>query len=202
MAYKGAEPGRTDPLSPNSPLTLIDKIDNAGFSSRPSLAQDHAPNSPPNLSASTHFPETLHLSAALSRSHVRMASESSSWGLSRLVASAKRFALNTSPAPLTTLFPKTDPAVDGDECNHDCESCTVRYPSKFEINTEDELYGFVKKWETHLLVATGKTDWVRDVEDEKGSVMEAMGSATGPSNGVSCARKVQPAERQLTGGRN
>lgn len=25
-----------------------------------------------------------------------------------------------------------------------------------------------------MLVATGKTDWVRDVQDEKGSVMEAV----------------------------
>lgn len=35
-----------------------------------------------------------------------------------------------------------------------------------------------------MLVATGKTDWVRDVEDEKGSVMEAFGkSVAKPSNG-------------------
>ena len=42
-----------------------------------------------------------------------------------------------------------------------------------------------------MLVATGKTDWVRDVADEAGSVMEAVGrwkrGARGgePSNGVS-----------------
>lgn len=93
--------------------------------------------------------------------------------------------MNSSPAPLTSLFPKTDPAVDGEECTHDCQSCSIRYPRKFDINTDDELYGLVKAWETHLLVATGKADWVRDVEDEKGSVMEAMGSAKGPTNGVS-----------------
>ena len=114
-----------------------------------------------------------------------MAAESPSWSFRGFVASAKKFAFNTSPAPLTALFAKTDPAVDGDDCNHDCQNCTIKYPSKFDIDTEDELYGFVSGWETHLLVATNKTDWVKNVEDEEGSVMEAMGSATGPSNGVS-----------------
>lgn len=50
---------------------------------------------------------------------------------------------------------------------------------------EDELFGHVNGWATHLLVATGKTDWVRDVADEKGSVMEAVDrGGVEPSNGV------------------
>lgn len=86
------------------------------------------------------------------------------------------------------LFPVVDPAVDGEECLRDCESCTIRYPSKFKIDEEAELYGWVKGWSTHLLVATGKTDWVRDVEDEVGSVMEGVGKAKKPTNGVSFER--------------
>ena len=36
-----------------------------------------------------------------------------------------------------------------------------------------------------MVVATGKTDWVRDVEDEKGSVMEAVRDCgVKPDNGV------------------
>ncbi|KAK2591408.1 hypothetical protein QQS21_010893 [Conoideocrella luteorostrata] len=81
------------------------------------------------------------------------------------------------------LFKKTDPAADGDDCLHDCESCSVRYPRGFKIDEEDVLYGQVKGWSTHVLVGTGKTDWVRDVADEKGSVMEAISKADGPSNG-------------------
>lgn len=89
-------------------------------------------------------------------------------------------------APEGTLFPKTDPAVDGDDCLHDCESCTIKYPRKFEVDEEDKLYGHVQGWSTHLVVATGKTDWVRDVADEKGSVMEAVGKIdVQPKNGVS-----------------
>lgn len=82
------------------------------------------------------------------------------------------------------LFPTTDPKVDGDDCLHDCSSCSVKYPRKFEIDETEELYGHVKGWSTHLIVATGKTDWVRDVADETGSIMEAVdrGGVT-PSNG-------------------
>jgi hypothetical protein len=83
------------------------------------------------------------------------------------------------------LFTKTDPAVDGDDCLHDCESCSIKYSRKFEIDQDDKLYGNIAGWNTHLIVATGKTDWVRDVADEKGSVMEAVAKAEEPTNGVS-----------------
>lgn len=84
-----------------------------------------------------------------------------------------------------TLFPKVDPTVDGEDCDHDCASCTVRFPAKFNVDLEDKLYGHVGEWATHLLVATGKTDWVRDVADEEGSVMEAIErGGVKPSNGV------------------
>ncbi|KAF3008462.1 hypothetical protein E8E13_004166 [Curvularia kusanoi] len=82
------------------------------------------------------------------------------------------------------LFPTTDPTIDGDECLHDCASCTIKYPRKFDIDETEELYGHVKGWQTHLVVATGKTDWVRDVADEKGSIMEAVDrGSVKPSNG-------------------
>ncbi|PYI06477.1 sucrase/ferredoxin-like family protein [Aspergillus sclerotiicarbonarius CBS 121057] len=83
-----------------------------------------------------------------------------------------------------TLFPKVDPSVDGEECLHDCASCTVKYPAKFDVDQEDNMYGNINGWSTHVLVATGKTDWVRDVADEEGSVMEAIEKGgLIPSNG-------------------
>ena len=105
--------------------------------------------------------------------------------LGTLVNSAKAFAIgNTgSKAGITHLFPAVDRAVDGDDCDRDCASCTVRYPAKFSIEESDKLYGFVKGWSTHVLVATGKSDWVRDVADEKGSLMEAIDKAGKPANG-------------------
>ncbi|KAK8116113.1 hypothetical protein PG984_012615 [Apiospora sp. TS-2023a] len=82
------------------------------------------------------------------------------------------------------LFPATDPTVDGDACLHDCDSCHINFPRGFKIDEADLLYGHIKGWSTHVLVATGKTDWVRDVEDEKGSVMQAIGgSSKKPANG-------------------
>ena len=83
------------------------------------------------------------------------------------------------------IFPKVDPAIDGEDCDHDCETCEVRLPKGWKIDTEEKLYGRVGGWATHMLVATGKTDWVKDVSDEKGSVMEAVrGCGVEPSNGV------------------
>ncbi|KAH7093151.1 Sucrase/ferredoxin-like-domain-containing protein [Paraphoma chrysanthemicola] len=90
----------------------------------------------------------------------------------------------TKAARTEQLFPTTDPAIDGDDCLHDCASCSVKYPRKFEIDETEELYGHVKGWSTHLVVATGKTDWVRDVADEKGSIMEAVDrGSVKPTNG-------------------
>ncbi|KAL2819434.1 Sucrase/ferredoxin-like-domain-containing protein [Aspergillus granulosus] len=90
-----------------------------------------------------------------------------------------------SKAPTAdTLFSKTNPSEDGEECLHDCATCSIKYPAKFDVDQEDELYGNVNGWSTHLLVATGKTDWVRDVADEEGSVMEAIDrGGILPSNG-------------------
>lgn len=84
------------------------------------------------------------------------------------------------------LFPKVDPAIDGEECLRDCETCTIRLPKNFKIDEDDVLYGKVKPWATHVLVATGKTDWTHDVKNEPGSIMEAFGkSDIEPQNGVS-----------------
>ncbi|GAP87015.1 putative sucrase ferredoxin domain-containing protein [Rosellinia necatrix] len=110
-------------------------------------------------------------------------------GLKSLLGSARRFATGEEePAAATVpnaaeLFPPTDPAVDGADCARDCESCHASYPRGFKVEADDLLYGHVKGWSTHVIVATGKTDWVRDVEDEKGSVMEAFGKTASPTNG-------------------
>ncbi|KAL2144833.1 hypothetical protein VTI28DRAFT_8495 [Corynascus sepedonium] len=105
--------------------------------------------------------------------------------LKSLINSAKALAIGKSgnKAAINELFPKVDRAVDGEDCDHDCDSCSVKYPKGFKIDESDDLYGFVKGWSTHVLVATSKTDWVRDVADEKGSVMQAIANTKGPTNG-------------------
>ncbi|OCL13872.1 hypothetical protein AOQ84DRAFT_309841 [Glonium stellatum] len=101
----------------------------------------------------------------------------------RLTPTSSTTALPTTgftKAPAaSSLFPQTDPTADGEECLHDCASCTIKYPNKWSIDEDEELYGHVKGWSTHLIVATGKTDW-----DEKGSIMEAVDhSKVKPTNG-------------------
>lgn len=58
------------------------------------------------------------------------------------------------------LFPKTNAAVDGEECLHDCSTCTIKYPRKWSVDEDENMYGHIQGWNTHLIVATGKTDWV------------------------------------------
>lgn len=71
-----------------------------------------------------------------------------------------------------------------DDCDHDCAACpstgdgTSGYGRAFDkigVDFDSEVYGEVKKFSRHVIVATGETDWIRDVEDIKGSVMEALG---------------------------
>lgn len=104
-----------------------------------------------------------------------------------LLSSAKSLAIGDSGSKASKpedLFPVVSKEVDGDDCDHECATCTISYPRTFKIDEEDELYGQIKGWATHVLVATGKTDWVRDVADEKGSVMQAIAGAKAPGNGV------------------
>lgn len=113
---------------------------------------------------------------------------------SLLAASAKAAVIHANnfkkaPTP-SSLFPEVDPSIDGEECDKDCESCTIKYPWTFRIDETDELYGRINGWATHILVATGRTDWVKDVANEKGSVMEAV-DKFGPEGITSGVRTYQ-----------
>jgi hypothetical protein len=86
-----------------------------------------------------------------------------------------------------TLFPLVSKEADGDDCDHDCEGCPGygRAFEKIGIETEAELWGRTKRYANHIVVATGEMDWIRDVEDIKGSVMEALNNKSGMlENGV------------------
>lgn len=112
-----------------------------------------------------------------------------------LVNGAKKLATGeTGGTPISQLFPKVDPKVDGEDCLKDCDNCPTHYPRGFKIEEGDDLYGGVKGWSTHILVATGKADWTHNVADEKGSVMQAIEKADNPSNGVrKSPRSARPA---------
>lgn len=134
-------------------------------------------------SNSTHKPfNAYRMTATLKNIYYKLTPSNSTFSL----PTSKNAGEFTKAPTSDALFAKTDPAVDGDDCLQDCASCSVKYPRNFTIDETEELYGHVKGWSTHLIVATGKTDWVRDVADEKGSVMEAVDRGdVKPSNGVS-----------------
>ncbi|PYH98262.1 sucrase/ferredoxin domain protein [Aspergillus ellipticus CBS 707.79] len=79
------------------------------------------------------------------------------------------------------IFPTVDPKEDGPDCQKDCADCTVQFPSKVKMETSKPLYGHIKEFHTHVLVATGKSDWVEKVESEKGSLMEAFDESSSKS---------------------
>ena len=84
----------------------------------------------------------------------------------------------TGAKPTSTIspyiFPKVDPDVDGVDCDKDCGDCTIRYPSRFKVENHRQLYGHIKPFTTHILVATGRADWARKIKNESGSLMEAF----------------------------
>ncbi|KAB8231159.1 Altered inheritance of mitochondria protein 32 [Aspergillus alliaceus] len=103
------------------------------------------------------------------------------------------------------IFPSVDPKIDGEDCRQDCADCTVRWPAKVKVDTTLPMYGHIKQFHAHVLVATGKTDWVQKVEHEKGSLMEAFKSDGGKSkNGrvmISASNLSPPDEEVPTSGK-
>lgn len=102
--------------------------------------------------------------------------------------------LGTSTEP--QLKPVTDllPAAP-EECLQECSSCPD-YPRSFwraGIERDSALYGGVKKWDLHVLVSTGRDNWMHDVEEE-GGVLTAVGKAINDSGLVtlSCSLDSSP----------
>lgn len=60
----------------------------------------------------------------------------------------------------------------------DCDSCGTheKYPASLSIDTETPLWGTANPWRTHILCATGKTDWVHSVTEEVGTLAHAIDS--------------------------
>uniref|UniRef100_A0A060TCG4 ARAD1B16346p n=1 Tax=Blastobotrys adeninivorans TaxID=409370 RepID=A0A060TCG4_BLAAD len=56
----------------------------------------------------------------------------------------------------------------------DCASCSDKFPSSMTVDMETPLWGSGKDFSVQLVVATGKTDWLHDPSDEKGSVLQAL----------------------------
>ncbi|KAI9727839.1 MAG: hypothetical protein M1834_007885 [Cirrosporium novae-zelandiae] len=98
------------------------------------------------------------------------------------------------------FVPPVDPKEDGEDCENDCESCVEKLPSRFHVDEKRELYGMVKPWGVHVLVATGKSDWVRKVERESGTLTEALAREDhgGKERLMILASNIEPPEEYYT----
>ncbi|GIK04404.1 altered inheritance of mitochondria protein 32 [Aspergillus viridinutans] len=52
----------------------------------------------------------------------------------------------------------------------------MKCPKNVKIDSTLPMYGFIKEFHAHVLVATGKQDWIPKVEQEDGSLMKAFKS--------------------------
>ncbi|KAJ5520230.1 hypothetical protein N7463_000683 [Penicillium fimorum] len=98
------------------------------------------------------------------------------------------------------IFPKVDPKEDGPECFKDCADCTVQFPSKVKVETSRPLYGEIKEFHAHVLVATGQSDWKeKDVEKVTGSLMETFHGAKSDHGHIKVsASNLTPPEQPIT----
>ncbi|KAF3923779.1 hypothetical protein AA313_de0204501 [Arthrobotrys entomopaga] len=83
------------------------------------------------------------------------------------------------------------------DCDLECHSCTIKYPASFKVEDSADLWQTSDEWATHIIIATGQSDWVRNVDHEKGSMMEAISKAKKPTNGklmVSASNMCPPPE--------
>ncbi|KAK9480626.1 Sucrase/ferredoxin-like-domain-containing protein [Lipomyces japonicus] len=60
------------------------------------------------------------------------------------------------------------------DCAFECDSCTAKFPSSVKIERDGLLWGTAKPWRSHVLVATGKSDWAHGLEDEAGSLSTVL----------------------------
>lgn len=107
-------------------------------------------------------------------------------GIKLFINSVKVFYIGNlgSKVEFLDFFFVVDKEIDGEDCDCDCSNCVVQYLKLFKIDEIDVFYGFVKGWSMYVLVVMGKLDWVCDVVDEKGSIMQVILYVKVFSNGV------------------
>ncbi|ODV90148.1 hypothetical protein CANCADRAFT_12865, partial [Tortispora caseinolytica NRRL Y-17796] len=75
-------------------------------------------------------------------------------------------------------------ASDGLEestCSITCEECEGKYPRLKGIDPISSLAGSAKSYDEHILIGTGKGDWIRNIDEEPGSIAHAISNWKHPS---------------------
>ncbi|KAF8901720.1 Sucrase/ferredoxin-like-domain-containing protein [Gymnopilus junonius] len=84
--------------------------------------------------------------------------------------------LRASDVPVTT--------ADCRACADPCDLGHEAYPRRFDIDMDTQMLGSVKPYHRQIVISTGKSDWTKDITDDKQSLAAAfveVTSNTGPS---------------------
>ncbi|KAF9008704.1 Sucrase/ferredoxin-like-domain-containing protein [Cyathus striatus] len=79
--------------------------------------------------------------------------------------------------PLCDQLRTSDVPVSGADCRSCSDPCDLGhegYPARFNIDTSSHMLGSVKPYHRQIVISTGKSDWDRDIADEKGSLAAHM----------------------------
>lgn len=60
------------------------------------------------------------------------------------------------------------------DCSFDCSSCSSKFPASVSIEEKDQLWNSTKEYGLHIVVASGKTDWLHDACLVSGTVGNAV----------------------------
>ncbi|CDO71319.1 hypothetical protein BN946_scf184908.g76 [Trametes cinnabarina] len=80
-------------------------------------------------------------------------------------------------------------------CADPCDEGHDEYP-KFDVDMESEMLGSVKPYARQIVISTGKTDWVREVTDAKGTLaayVDELSSSSRPPKDKDSPKKPKDA---------
>ncbi|KAF4619341.1 hypothetical protein D9613_005563 [Agrocybe pediades] len=105
--------------------------------------------------------------------------------------------LRSLDVPVTTA----DCRACADPCDLDHEA----YPRRFDVDMDTQMLGSVKAYHRQIVISTGKSDWERDITDDKNSLAAALLEVTAPASQKPASPKVvspKPASPPPSSGAN
>ncbi|PPQ95474.1 hypothetical protein CVT26_008502 [Gymnopilus dilepis] len=78
--------------------------------------------------------------------------------------------LRASDVPVTT--------ADCRACADPCDLGHEAYPRRFDIDMDTQMLGSVKPYHRQIVISTGKSDWGKDITDDKQSLAAAFAEVT------------------------
>jgi len=83
--------------------------------------------------------------------------------------------------PLCRTLRAFDVPLTTAECRACMDPCDLGhevYPRRFDVDMDTQMLGSVKSYHRQIIISTGKSDWDRDITDDKNSLAAAMTELT------------------------